>query len=134
VSRPQPIPLAPDCPCAVDQLRRQLHQRLDRIIDTCLLDHADSSFLVFETALLVLLRSLGQLLVQLFLLARHRRLDLTPWRQGDRYRQADDYAPRTLETSCGPVAYGRTYLIPRHGPGPGVHPLDAALGLGRVWQ
>jgi hypothetical protein len=131
VSRPQPIPLAPDCPCALDQLRRQLHQRLDHIIETCLHDHAGSSFLVFEAALLVLLRSLGQLLVQLFLLARHRHLDLTPWLQGDRYRPANDYAPRTLETSCGPVTYGRTYLIPKHGPGPGVHPLDAALGLSR---
>jgi hypothetical protein len=112
VSRPQPIPLAPDCPCALDQLRSQLHQRLDHIIETCLHDHAGSSFLVFETALLVLLRSLGQLLVQLFLLARHRHLDLTPWRQGDRYRPADDYAPRTLETSCGPVGYGRAYCRP----------------------
>jgi hypothetical protein len=115
----------------LDQLRSQLHQRLDHIIDACLRDHAGSSFLVFETALLVLLRSLGQLLVQLFLLARHRHLDLTPWLQGDRYRQADDYAPRTLETSCGPITYGRTYLIPKDGPGPGVHPLDAELGLTR---
>ena len=102
MSRPQPIPLVPDCPQAPDQLRNQLHQRLDHIIDTCLHDHAGSSFLVFEAALLVLLRSLGQLLVQLFLLERHRRLDPQPWRQGDRYRPADDYAPRTLETSCGP--------------------------------
>lgn len=131
MSVPQPIPLVPDCPQAADQLRNQLHQRLDQIIDNCLHDHAGSSFLVFEAALLVLLRSLGQLLVQWFLLARHRRLDPTPWLQGDRYRPAGDYAPRTLETSCGPVTYGRAYLIPKHGPGPGVHPLDAELGLTR---
>lgn len=131
MSPPQPTPLPQDCPASLDLLRQQLHQRLDLAIASCLHEHTHSSFLAFEAALLVLLRSLGQLLVQLFLLARHRRLDLSPWLDGGRYRTADDYADRTLQTSCGPVRYGRAYLIPSRDSCPGVHPLDAELGLGR---
>jgi hypothetical protein len=80
--------------------------------------------------LLAQLAALGQLLVQLFLLVRQQRLDLTPWRQRG-YRVADDEAPRTLQTVWGPVRYRRAYLIPAHAKGPGVHPLDAQLGLTR---
>jgi hypothetical protein len=71
------------------------------------------------------------LLIQLFLQAHHRRLDLTPWTQARGYRVADDDAERTLKTSCGEVTYHRAYLLPRRGGGPGVHPLDVALGLTR---
>ena len=44
---------------------------------------------------------------------------------------ADPAAGRTLKTSCGPVAYVRAFLVPRHGGGPGVHPLDVTPGLTR---
>ena len=69
------------------------------------------------------------MLIQLFLRARHDRLDPTAWRDRG-YRTADPAASRTLKTSCGPVAYARAFLVPRSG-GPGVHPLDVALGLTR---
>jgi hypothetical protein len=80
--------------------------------------------------LLRLLRSLGCVLIQLFLRARHDRLDPGAWRARG-YRVADPAAGRTLKTSCGPVAYVRAFLVPRHGGGHGVHPLDVALGLTR---
>ena len=70
------------------------------------------------------------MLIQLFLRARHDRLDPAAW-QARGYRVADPAAGRTLKTSCGPVAYVRAFLVPRHGGGPGVHPLDVALGLTR---
>ena len=70
------------------------------------------------------------MLIQLFLRARHDRLDPAAWRARG-YRTADPAAGRTLKTSCGPVAYVRAFLVPRHGGGPGVHPLDVALGLTR---
>ena len=44
---------------------------------------------------------------------------------------ADPAADRTLKTTCGPVIYIRAYFVPRHGGGPGVHPLDVVLGLTR---
>ena len=130
MSLPQATAAAPSCP-AKDQRRQQLHQCLDQIIDACIHDHGQSSFLVFEKALLRLLASLGQLLVQLFLLARQQQLDLTPWLKDKRYRIADQAAPRTLKTAWGPVDYARVYLIPRKGKGPGLHPLDIGLGLTR---
>src|SRR5258708_4693987 len=83
-----------------DDWRQRLHQRLDQIIDDVLHRHASSSFLLFETTLLGLLASLGQLLLQQFLHARQQQLDLTAWLQ--QYRVADANAPRTLKTACGP--------------------------------
>jgi hypothetical protein len=49
--------------------------------------------------LLGLLRSLGCLLIQLFLRARHDRLDPADWHARG-YRTADPAAERTLRTSC----------------------------------
>jgi hypothetical protein len=111
-------------------LQPQIHQRLDEIIAYCLKEQEPASFLKFETVLLGLLRSLGCLLIQLFLRARHDRLDVAAWKARG-YRVADPDAERTLKTSCGEVTYQRAYLVPRRGGGPGVHPLDVALGLTR---
>lgn len=127
----QPNSPAPVCPPTVDDLRRLLHDRLDLVIDACLANHLQSSFLTFEKALLPHLSALGLLLIRLFLLLRHQRLDLAAAGQQGRYRVADDYASRTLKTTCGEISYGRAYLIPRKGGGPGFHPLDAQLGLTR---
>jgi len=126
----QSNPPAAACPATAEDLPRQIHQRLDEIIACCLDNQGPASFLEFETTLLGLLRSLGCLLIQLFLRARHDRLDATAW-QARGYRVADPAAARTLKTSCGPVAYVRAFLVPRQGGGPGVHPLDVALGLTR---
>jgi hypothetical protein len=131
MSSTQDIPRATACPPSLEALPSLIQQRLDEIVAFCLNDHAPRSFLDFEKELLGLLRSLGGLLIQLFLLARHSRLDLSSWTKARGYRVADAAAPRTLKTSCGPVTYHRAYLLPRRGGGPGVHPLDVALGLTR---
>jgi hypothetical protein len=91
------------CPPTVEELQDQIHRRLDEIIAYCLNVQEPASFLEFETALLGLLRSLGCLLIPLFLRARHDRLDLAAWlARGSRV--ADPTAGRTLKTSCGSVA------------------------------
>jgi hypothetical protein len=118
------------CPPTIDELQRQTHERLDEIIAYCVSGQRPASFLEFETVLLGLLRSLGCLLIQLFLRVHHDRLDPSAWRARG-YRIADPAAERTLKTSCGPVAYVRAFFVPRRGGGPGVHPLDVALGLTR---
>src|SRR3954451_19586757 len=130
MSASQSNPVGVACPPTVDELQTQIHQRLDEIIASCFQDPDPASFLEFETALLTLLRSLGCLLIQLFLRARHDRLDPAVWKARG-YRTADPAAERTLKTSCGPVTYVRAFLVPRHGGGSGVHPLDVALGLTR---
>lgn len=119
------------CPPPREGSTQQIHQRLDEIIAFCRRDPGPASFLDFEKALLDLLRSLGCLLIHLFLQARHDRLEIATWTQARGYRVADDDAERTLKTSCGPVTYRRAFLVPRRGGGPGVHPLDVALGLTR---
>jgi hypothetical protein len=131
MSTHQVIPPAAASPPNVEVVRQQIHQRLDEIIATCLDDPGPASFLDFETMLLGLLRTLGCLLIRLFLQTRHARLDLAPWTQQRGYRVADPDAERTLKTSCGEVRYCRAFLVPRRDGGPGVHPLDAALGLTR---
>ena len=130
ISASQSNPPDAACPPTVEELQAQIYRRLDEIIAYCLNVQGPASFLEFETALLELLRSLGCLLIQLFLRARHDRLDSAAWLARG-YRVADPAAGRTLKTSCGPVAYVRAFLVPRHGGGPGVHPLDVALGLTR---
>jgi len=130
MSASQSNPPSVACPPTLDELQRQIHQRLDEILAYCSKDPGPASFLEFETVLLQLLRSLGCLLIQFFLRVRHERLDSAAW-QARGYRVADPAAGRTLKTSCGPVAYVRAFLVPRHGGGPGVHPLDVALGLTR---
>ena len=131
MSAHQVIPPAAASPPDVAALVQQSHQRLDEIIAICLDDSGPASFLHFETMLLGLLRTLGCLLIRLFLQTRHARLDLTPWTQQRGYRVADPAAERTLKTSCGEVPYCRAFLVPRRGGGSGVHPLDVALGLTR---
>lgn len=117
-------------PSTVEDLQSQARERLDEILSYCTNDQGPTSFLEFETALLGLLRSLGCLLIQLFLRSRHDRLDPAAW-QARGYRVADPAAGRTLKTSCGSVAYVRAFLVPRRDGGSGVHPLDVALGLTR---
>lgn len=131
MSARQVSPPASACPPTLEGLQQQIPQRLGEIIAFCLRDPAPRSFLDFEKTLLGLLRSLGCLLIQLFLEARHSRLDLTPWTQTRRYRVADAAAERALKTSCGAVPYRRAFLLPRRGGSPGIHPLDVALGLSR---
>ena len=70
-------------------------------------------------------------MLQLFLQTRHTRLDLTTWTPTRGSRVADHEAERTLKTSCGEVTSRRADLVPRHGGGPGVQPLDVALGWTR---
>src|SRR5688572_18780789 len=130
MSLPQTMSPASCCPSAIAELRLQAHQRLDGLLDFCLADEPARGFLAFEKTLLGLLLSLGQVLVQLFLRHRHEHLDLAAWLTRG-YRLSDADAPRTLKTAFGPVAYRRAYLVPQQGPGAGVHPLDAELGLTR---
>jgi hypothetical protein len=131
MSAHQVNPPAMACPPDLEPLQQQIHQRLDEIIASCLHDPGPTSFLDFEKTLLGLLQSLGCLLIQLFLQARHARLDLTTWTRARGYGISEKNAERTLKTSCGEVTYHRAYLVPRSGGGPGVHPLDVALGLTR---
>jgi hypothetical protein len=123
----QSNPINAFCPVSTTTLRQELHDQVDRIADFCAT--FDGRFLPFAKLLEEHLRALGRLLITLFLLARHLRLQA---RQRDYpgYRLIDDWMPRTLRTVFGEVYYGRAYWSARQGGG-GFHPLDAELGLSR---
>src|SRR5512135_1370099 len=85
-------PPAAACPPTLDELRQQIQQRLDEIIAYGLSEPGPTSFIEFETALLGLLRSLGGLLIQLFLRARHDGFDTTSWTRDRGDRVADPHS------------------------------------------
>jgi len=120
------IPALCDCPDSVEDLRPRLQENLDRLIEYC--ESCPLSFFEFEKTVFARLRVLGCLLVSLFLLSRHRRLEVSAW-LGE-YRLVDGWVPRRLKTVFGTVRYRRAYLARRDGRG-GFHPLDAVLGLTR---
>src|SRR5258708_29752630 len=99
----QSNPPAVPCPPTVEDLRRQTRERLDEIMAYCVNDQRPASFLEFETALLGLLRSLGCLLIQLFLQAHHDRLDPAAWRAPGS-RLAGPAARPALQTHLWPRA------------------------------
>jgi hypothetical protein len=121
-------PIAPgcDCPDSTEALGRQIQQQVEQITAWC--QTCQTPFADFEKELFTRLRRLGCLLIALFLLTRHQRLDLKAWLGG--HRLADAWVPRRLKTIFGTVRYARAYLARQRGRG-GFYPLDAVLGLTR---
>lgn len=105
--------------------REQLHKLVDCIADYC--ECFDGSFFAFEKKLRKHVWMLARLLIGLFLLAVHERLQ----REDNRYpgyRSMARPKRRNLQTLFGKVRYKRTYWAKRDGGG-GFYPLDAKLGL-----
>src|ERR1700680_3449812 len=117
----------PDCPVATTALRQQLHEQVDQIADFC--ENCDGRFFTFEKKLQPLVWGVGRLLIALFLLARHQRLQSQQQSYAG-YRLFPKWLPRNLRTMFGAVRYQRAYWTRRQGGG-GFHPLDAELGLTR---
>lgn len=129
MNHPQPTPPDANRPPDPDDLRREAHRSLDDLLDFAQAAQP-CSLLQFEADLRLRVFALGLLALRLFFLALHARLDLAPWRDRG-YRVADPYATRDLDTSLGTLTFGRAYLKPARGDGPGVHPVDVAAGLSR---
>src|SRR5260370_27622276 len=65
------------CPAPVAAVPAQARQAFDNLLQFCQDD--DGPFGQFEQQLFVLMAVRGRLLTQLFLVARHQRLDLAPY-------------------------------------------------------
>jgi hypothetical protein len=115
------------CPESTTDLRRQLHQQVDRLADWC--EQFDGRFFAFEKQLREGVWALGRLFITLFLLARHQLCHDRQQRCPGCWR-FPDLVPRTLRTFFGEVRYQRAYWVRRWGGG-GFHPLDEELGLTR---
>jgi hypothetical protein len=124
----QDKPATTGCPERIASLKAEVQQSVEELLKFT--ETSDESFADFEKRLRVVMMTLGQLLVQVFLLRRHERLDLQPFLEDGRYRLGNAYAERILKTSFGVVRYGRSHLIARRG-GAGFHPLDVVLVLTR---
>jgi hypothetical protein len=112
---------------SITERRQQLHELVDCIANYC--ESNDGSFFAFEKKLRKHVWALARLLLGLFLLARHLRLQKQD-RDYPGYRRMPQLCRRTLRTMYGKVRYKRTYCAKRQGGG-GFHPLDAELGLTR---
>src|ERR1700687_6034750 len=117
---------AAKCPVTSDSLGDAVMNTADDLVQFC--QTCELSFGQFEFEAAMRLAMLGCCLTQLFLRARHERLDIQPFLEDGRFRPGDDFAKRTLKTRLGQVKYGRQYLQPCHG-GSGIFPLDIVLGL-----
>ena len=130
MSQRQISPPPSDCLPSVDELKQRLHDQLDTIIAACsAIRRRPASW--SSRGLSGSPCDCWAACSSSSSCAGHDRLDLSTWIKIRGYRLADPAAQRTLKTSCGSVIYGRAFLIPRRGGGPGVHPLDVALGLTR---
>lgn len=115
----------------VDGVKERLQGAVNEAIAFCQDDlDANRTFFAFEKSLMAFVFAIGRLLVQLYLVHRHKRLDVTPYLDQGKYRFAQADAERTLKTPYGEVTYERAYLAPR-AKGVGFHPLDMILGLTR---
>ena len=114
-------------PAALDARRQQLHKLVDHVADFC--ESYDGSFFAFEKKIKKHVWALARLLLGLFLLAAHLRLQEQDKRY-PAYRLFSGLVRRTLRTMFGKVRYKRAYWVKRKGGG-GFHPLDAELGLTR---
>jgi hypothetical protein len=119
-------PAAGQCPVTSPSASDVARNAADDVVQFCRTSQAP--FDQFEQELATRLAVLGCCLTQLFLTARHERLDVAPFLKDGRYRSGDDYAERTLKTRHGEVRYGRRYLQSCGG-GWGIFPLDIVLGL-----
>ena len=119
--------VCPDLESAKAELRKKFESLLAFCCDR---DSERLKFLRFEAELLRRVFELARLLVMLFLLSRHRKLNLRLFFNSRKYKLDEPYAERTLQTVFGDVSYGRVYLRRRKG-GSGYHPLDEELGLTR---
>jgi hypothetical protein len=114
------------CLAAIPTAEGRARAAFDELLNLC--KTCDEPYFGFETTLLGRMAALGVCLFRLFLLVRHKGLDVAPYLADGAYRPGEAYATRTLKTVYGKVTYGRQYLVSRVG-GVGFFPLDALLGL-----
>jgi hypothetical protein len=91
----------------------------------------NNTFAEFETSLWKRMLILGALLVRLFLIIRHQKLQQRAEPPPEGYRLGDPFATRILKTAFGMIRYARAHLIRKQKGGNGYHPLDVELGLTR---
>lgn len=119
-----------------EQMKNKIRSECEKIINFCDGENEkdvgnEMSFFEFEKTLKILFASFGCLFIQLFLIARHEKLDYSKWTDTGLYYIRKNPVARMIKTVFGEVKYWRTYLVRKENIGNGFHPLDAVLGLTR---
>ncbi len=115
-------------PGSSQEIEQRLRQVVDDIIQSVKRDHDASRLSTLEGWLWPQVALVYRLVVALFLAVRHERLDVASHTAGRAWRLENGFAVRTIKTLCGPVRYGRAWLVNAQRGG-GWFPLDAALGV-----
>lgn len=92
-------PTAANCPVTSASLSDVVFNTADELVQYC--QTSEATFGQLEVELATRVAMFGCLLTQLFLAARHERLDVNPFLEDGRFRPCDDYAERTLMTRFG---------------------------------
>jgi len=116
------------CP-DIEAFKAKMRQEFEKVLEACCNSQSEGKkFHDMEAEVHRRVFELGRQAIMLFLLSRHRQLNLNYNHR--KFRLGEPYAKRTLQTVFGEVSYGRVYLRRRKG-GSGYHPLDEKLGLTR---
>ena len=114
----------------VETLEKQtskIHEHVKECIKSCKTG-ANNSFYQTEKDVIKMVYKFGILLLQLYLLSVHKKMDYKVWLDSGKYYLNKQLKFRTLKTFFGEVRYGRCYLMGK-GKQEGFYPLDSQLCL-----
>lgn len=105
----------------------KIHSHVNECINFCK-DEGNNSFYKTEKEVIKLVYQFGILLLQLYLLSVHNKMNYKTWLDSGQYYLNKQLKFRTLKTFFGEVEYGRCYLMGK-GKQAGFYPLDSHLTL-----
>ena len=108
----------------------RINQHVKACIDSCQKPKSGEKFFQAEKRIIQSVYQFGILLLQLYLISAHLRVDYARWLKQGKYYLNTTPRFRTLKTFFGKVSYSRCYLVRKTGEG-GIFPLDKELGLTR---
>ena len=109
----------------------RINQHVKKCITNSQAPNAGEKFFQAEKRIIQEAYQFGILLLQLFLVSAHYRLDYDKWLSGGKYYFNKILRYRTIKTFFGEVSYGRYYLARKTDEGGGIYPLDKDLALTR---
>ncbi len=108
-----------------------INQHVKECISSCKKPESGEKFFQAEKRIIQAAYHFGILLLQLYLVSAHKRVDYDRWLKDGKYYLNTVLRFRTIKTFFGEVSYGRYYLSRRDGEGGGIFPLDKELSLTR---
>jgi len=115
-----------ESPPSSAEIKATIRKQCEKLINYCEKGESEEKFYHFEKSIQELIREFACLLIQLYLISFHERLDYSKWVQGGFYSMGEA-VPRHIKTIYGSVCYWRVYLIKKGGGR--FYPSDLLIGL-----